>query len=57
MTVRDILRSQFANLRKEGWEENHIIALPLDRLRRSIEEATWRHLIQTGVLEDNDDSD
>jgi len=56
MTVRDILRSQFANLRKEGWEENHIIALPLDRLRRSIEEATWRHLIQKGVLEDNDDS-
>ena len=49
ITLRDILQSEFANLRDEGWEENHIIALPFDHLRSWIKKATRRHLIQQGV--------
>ena len=56
ITLQDILRNQFASLRKEGWEQNHIIVLPFDPLRRAIKSATRRHLFHKGVLEDNDDS-
>jgi len=53
MTLHDILQSEFSNLRNAGWEQNHIIALPFDPLRRSIKKATRRHLFQKGVLEDD----
>jgi len=56
ITLQDILRSEFASLRNEGWEQNHIIALPFDPLRRSIKRAIRRDLFHKGVLEDNDHS-
>lgn len=55
ITLRDILRNQFAQLSNKDWEQNHSISLPFDPLRDLINMATRRHLFQEGVLEDDDD--
>jgi len=55
MTLHDILRSEFADLRGTGWERHEKVALPFDPLQSWIKKATRRHLIQKGVLEANND--
>ncbi|KAG0636740.1 hypothetical protein HOY80DRAFT_333225 [Tuber brumale] len=55
LPLGDILRNQLDNLANEGWGNDDIIALHFDPLRGYIEEATWRHLVQKGVLEDDDE--
>ncbi|CUS13833.1 unnamed protein product [Tuber aestivum] len=57
LPLGDILRSQLDDLANEGWGRDDTIALYFDPLREYIEEATWRHLVQKGVLECDDESD
>ena len=53
ISFRHILRSEFANMRNEDWEENNIVALHFDPLRSWIKKATRRDLIQQAVLVDD----
>jgi len=56
LPLKDLFRNRFDNLTNEGWGKDDTVPLHLDDLRTAIEEGTWRHLVQNGILDDNDDS-
>ncbi|RPB04569.1 hypothetical protein L873DRAFT_1729311 [Choiromyces venosus 120613-1] len=51
VTLADLLRDKVGNLINEGCTEDDTLDLELDPLSEAINEATWRHLIMKGVLE------
>ena len=53
LSLKDLFRNRFDNLTNEGWGKDDTVPLPLDDLRTAIEEGTWRHLVQKGILDDN----
>ncbi|KAG0640993.1 hypothetical protein HOY80DRAFT_883900, partial [Tuber brumale] len=53
LTLGDILGDEFENLVNQGWGEADSLDLRFDALRKSVNTATWRHLIQEGVLEED----
>ncbi|KAG0641784.1 hypothetical protein HOY80DRAFT_901934 [Tuber brumale] len=53
LTLGDILGDEFVNLANQGRGEADSLDLRFDALRKSINNATWRHLIQEGVLEED----
>ena len=57
ITLHDILRSEFANLRGKGWKRHKGVSLSLDHLRSCIEEATRCHLLHKSVLKNDNHSE
>ncbi|KAG0125736.1 hypothetical protein HOY82DRAFT_616163 [Tuber indicum] len=53
LALGDILGDEFENLANPGWVRADTLDLRFDALRRSINAATRRHLIQEGVLEED----
>ena len=56
LSLGELFRNRLGDLTNDGWGEEDKLPLRLDDLRTCIEEATWRHLVQEGVLDDDDDS-
>ncbi|PUU73877.1 hypothetical protein B9Z19DRAFT_497898 [Tuber borchii] len=54
LTFEEVFRNRLDALTNDGWDKDHILRLRLDDLRPCVEEGIWRHLVQKGVLVDND---
>ncbi|CUS10607.1 unnamed protein product [Tuber aestivum] len=50
LSLGDILGDSFERLANQGWSEADTLVLRFDALRKSINKATRRHLIQEGLL-------
>lgn len=55
-SLREAFHNQFDDLINEEWGKENTVPLRLDDLRTCIEEATWPHLIQKCMIDNDDNS-
>jgi len=54
LSLEELFRDRLRDFAKPGWDNTDKLLFPLDDLRSSIEQGTWRHLVQMGVLDEDD---
>lgn len=54
LSLGDLFCDRLRDFAKTGWDNTDKLLLPFDDLRSSIEQGMWCHLVQMGVLDEDD---